>query len=132
LRASPPAPTGVPEALRTQTSRAESLALAGEAARDAGRRDETIDAWLAEAREHAAQRHFDAALDAALRALAIDTGSRRVHLELTRLCFERGWTQQGAERVHALHRLLDLAPSDEIGAALTQLEREFAPTSQAA
>jgi tetratricopeptide (TPR) repeat protein len=126
LRAAPPAPAGVPEALLTPRSRAESLAMAGEEASAAGRRDDAIDSWLAEAREHAGNGHFDAALDAALRALAIDTGSRRVHLELTRLCFERGWTQQGAERVEALQRLLVLAPSDEIGAALTQLAREFA------
>ena len=34
---------------------------------------------------------FDAALDACLRALSLDTGSPRVHLEMTRLYFERGW-----------------------------------------
>ena len=66
----------------TPLSRAETLAIAGEQARDSGQRDAAIDAWLAEAREHAAAQKFDAALDAQMRALALDTGSTRVHLEL--------------------------------------------------
>jgi tetratricopeptide (TPR) repeat protein len=87
LRDSPIASPGVPAEQQTPLTRAETLAIAGEQARDAGQREAAIDAWLAEAREEAAALKFDAALDAALRALALDTGATRVHLALTRLYF---------------------------------------------
>src|SRR5690242_11231906 len=82
-----PAQSSVPAEMLTPLSRAETLAIAGEQARESGNRDAAIDAWLAEAREHAAGQKFDAALDAGMRALSLDTGSPRVHLEITRLYF---------------------------------------------
>lgn len=126
LRSAPPAPAGVPQELLTPLSRAETLAIAGEQARDSGRPDAAVDAWLAEAREHVAGEHFDAALDAAMRALSLDSASARVHLALTRLCFERGWTADGMERVASLRRLLELVPDDDVSAGLDDLERRYA------
>jgi tetratricopeptide (TPR) repeat protein len=126
LRETPRASSRIPPELLTPLTRAETLAIAGEQARDAGEREAAIDAWLAEAREHAHERRFEAALDAALRALSLDTGSPRVHLELTRLYRERGWNDEAAQRSASLRRLLELAPNDEVSAALDDLEREVA------
>jgi len=122
LRGSPAKPAGVPAEMRTPQSRAESLAIAGEQARDAGRRDAAIDAWLEEAREHAAVHHFDAALDAQMRALALDTRSVRVHLELTRLYVERGWQVEAGQRARLMRRLLTLITDDTTSAALDELQ----------
>ena len=74
---------------------------------------------------HAEDHKFDAALDAAMRALSLDTGSARVHLELTRLYFERGWDSEAIQRAGSLRRLLQLAPDREVSAGLDALEREF-------
>jgi tetratricopeptide (TPR) repeat protein len=126
LRASPTETERLPPELMTPLSRAETMAIAGEQARDAGQTDAAIDAFLAEAREHASTNKFDAALDAAMRALALDTGATRIHLELTRLYFERGWDAEAIQRAGALRRLLRLAPNEEVSAGLDQLEREFA------
>jgi tetratricopeptide (TPR) repeat protein len=120
-----PGPT-VPAEMLTPLSRAETLAIAGEQARDAARPAAAIDAWLAEAREHAAAQKYDAALDAAMRALSLDTGSPRVHLELTRIYFERGWDAEAVQRAGSLRRLLQLAPDDTVSAGLDALERDFA------
>jgi len=126
LRESPLTADPVPPELRTPLTRAETLAIAGEQARDFGQRDAAIDAFLAEAREHAAEEKYDAALDAGMRALALDTGSTRVHLGLTRLYFERGWEAEAIQRAGALRRLLQLAPDEEVSSGLDQLEREMA------
>ena len=122
LRESPAAPAGVPAEMRTPLSRAETLAIAGEQAHHAGEREAAIDAWLAEAKVHSDERHFDAALDAVMRALSLDTGSIRVHLELCRLDLERGWQVEAAQRVAALRRLLVLAPDADMSAALDVLD----------
>lgn len=97
---------------------AEAHAVAGEQARVAGHRDAAIDAWLAESREHVRAAHYDAALDACLRALALDSGSTRVHLELVRVYFKRGWYDQAIERALLLDRLLSLNPDPEMGSTL--------------
>jgi tetratricopeptide (TPR) repeat protein len=122
--------TGVPAEMLTPLTRAETLAIAGEQARDNGNRDAAIDAWLAEAREHASTRKFDAALDAAIRALSLDTGSPHVHLELTRIYFERGWDAEAIQRAGALRRLLALAPNPDVSTGLDALESEFAGSAR--
>ncbi|HEY7025371.1 MAG TPA: hypothetical protein VH542_00370 [Steroidobacteraceae bacterium] len=123
-----PAPmqSNVPAEMLTPLSRAETMAIAGEQARASGNTAAAIDAWLAEAREHAAGQRFDAALDAGTRALSLDTGSLPVHLELTRLYFERGWDAEAIQRAGSLRRLLQLAPNPQVSAGLDALEREFA------
>src|SRR4051794_8704786 len=126
LRDGPKSNASVPAEMLTPLSRAETLAIAGEQARDSGQRDAAIDAWLAEAREHADAHKFDAALDAAIRALSLDTGAPRVHLELTRLYFERGWDAEAIQRAGSLRRLLQLAPDEEVSAALDRVESDFA------
>jgi tetratricopeptide (TPR) repeat protein len=97
---------------------AEAHAVAGEQARSAGHKDAAIDAWLAESREHVRLAHYDAALDACLRALALDSGSTRVHLELVRVYFKRGWHDQAVERALLLDRLLSLSPDPDTRAGL--------------
>ena len=110
-----------PAERRTLLTSAESLAIAGEEARDAGRRDAAIDAWLAETREHIAARRYDAALDAALRALSVDPRAARVHLELVRVYRARNWKPLADERLAALGRLLELAPDPMLSEALAAL-----------
>jgi tetratricopeptide (TPR) repeat protein len=122
--------TGIPADLLTPLTRAETMAIAGEQARDGGKNDAAIDAWLAEAREHAGSQKYDAALDAAMRALSLDTGSPRVHLELTRIYFERGWDAEAIERAGALRRLLQLEPNDEFSSGLDTLESEYAGSAR--
>jgi tetratricopeptide (TPR) repeat protein len=126
LRDSPRPLVGVPAELQTPLTSAETLAIAGEQARDAGLNDAAIDAWLAEAREEAAAQKFDAALDSALRALSLETGSIRVHLALTRLYFERGWDAEAQQRAAALRRLLLLTPDERASTELDELQRDFA------
>ena len=53
-----------------------------------------------------------------MRALSLDTGSPRVHLELTRLYFERGWDAEAIQRAGSLRRLLQLSPDADVSAGL--------------
>jgi tetratricopeptide (TPR) repeat protein len=124
-RDGPRAPAAVPSEMLTPMTRAETMAVAGEQARAAGDNDAAIAAWLAEAREHAQAHKFDAALDAAMRALSLNTGSPLVHLELTRIYYERGWEAEAVQRAGSLRRLLQLTPNDEVSSGLDRLEREF-------
>ncbi len=87
-----------------------------------GNTEAAIDAWLSESTEHIAVDHFDAALDACLRALSLNSGSTRVHLALVRVYFQRGWHEQAVERAILLDRLLLMVPN---GANPTEL-RELA------
>ncbi len=100
---------------------AEANAAVGEQARAAGNAAGAIDAWLIEASEHARAGHFDAALDACLRALAVDSGALRVHLEMIRIYFARGWDDRATQRTTLLDRVLTLSPDDELRAALDSL-----------
>lgn len=111
----------------TQMSPADTMHAAGEEALRSGKREAAIDAFLAESTEHAAAGKLDAALDASLGALAVAPGSTRIHLELTRLYFRRGWTDKGVERALLLDRLLGLDPDPEIHAELRRLAAENAP-----
>ena len=105
----------------TPMSAADALHAAGEQAFRAGNTEAAIDAWLAESAEHAAANRLDAALDASLRALSVAPGSPRIHLEMARLYFRRGWVPQGVERALMLDRLLQLDPDPLIEAELRAL-----------
>ena len=106
-----------------QLTGAEALRAAGERALRAGDRPGAIDAWLRESRAHRADLHFDAAIDACLRALSLSSGAPRVHLELADIYFRHGWLDLGAERVRLLDLLLSTedAPDPELHAELTRL-----------
>ena len=66
----------------------KALAIAGEQALDSGQTQAAIDAWLAGGtRARRADRHFDAALDAAPRHWRSITAPSVSHLELTRIYF---------------------------------------------
>ncbi|MEO6351160.1 MAG: tetratricopeptide repeat protein [Candidatus Limnocylindrales bacterium] len=105
----------------TPMSAADAMHAAGEQALQAGNNDAAIDAWLAESAEHASADRLDAALDASLRALSVDPGAPRIHLDLTRLYFKRGWVDKGVERALLLARLLDLDTDLKVEAALRAL-----------
>src|SRR5688572_21337575 len=122
---------GAPAGNATQTPSSDRLMLAGEEARTSHRPSAAIDAWLAESAEHRAAEHYDAALDACLRALSLDSSVARSHLELARVWLARGWTNLAAERVKLLERLLDLQPDAHVSAALRDLAAQMsaAPAS---
>jgi tetratricopeptide (TPR) repeat protein len=107
-------------------SRPETLHLAGEQARQVGRIEAAVDAWLEESRAHSAAGHLDAALDACQQALTLASGSAKVHLEMIRLYFLRGWRDLAVERLLLLDRLLELAPESEVRAEVGRLATEHA------
>jgi tetratricopeptide (TPR) repeat protein len=102
---------------------AEALHAGGERARRAGNRAAAIDAWLRESRAHRADLHFDAAIDACLRALSLSSGEPRVHLELADIYFRHGWRELAEERVRLLDLLLTTEdePDPELRAEITRL-----------
>jgi tetratricopeptide (TPR) repeat protein len=127
LRDAPKTLPSAPAGMHTPWTRAETLAIAGEQARDAGDAASAIDAWLGEARELASAGSFDAALDAALRALALDTGAPRTHLELARIYAQRGWLDHARKHAASLRRLLELAPDESVRPQLDELELQLRP-----
>ncbi len=114
----------------TPMTRADTLHAAAQEAMRSGNTEAAIDAFLAESAEHAAEKHFDAALDAALSALAVEPSSARVHLQMARLYLQRGWTDKGVERALLLDRLLSLEPDQVISAELRELARTNAPADE--
>lgn len=115
----------------TLTPNSDRLMLAGEDARASRRPSAAIDAWLAESAEHRAAEHYDAALDACLRALSLDSSAARSHLELCRVWLARGWNDLAAERVTLLERLLALQPDAHVSAALRDLAAQIAQDTTA-
>jgi len=116
-----PGASGAPAGDATPVSGADNLMATGEQARASGSVSAAVDAWLAESAEHRAAQHHDAALDACLRALALDSSSARTHLEFARIWLERGWAEHARERMQLLGRLLALAPDAQVSAALSSL-----------
>jgi tetratricopeptide (TPR) repeat protein len=114
----------------TPTSNADNLHAAGEMALTQGNRDAAIDAWLAESAEHAAADHLDAALDAALAAVSIAPSAPRIHLQLVRLYFQRGWSEKAVERALLLDRLLSLDPEPGVHDQLRNLAAENTAADQ--
>jgi tetratricopeptide (TPR) repeat protein len=128
-RDAPQSIPSTPAGMHSPWSRAETMAIAGEQAQAAGDTAAAIDAWLDEAREHAAAGSYDAAIDAALRALALDTGAARVHLELARIYAQRGWLDQARAHAASLRRLLELEPDAAVQPALDELELQLRPAA---
>jgi tetratricopeptide (TPR) repeat protein len=104
--------------------RTELLYLAGEKARQAGRLDAAVDAWLEASELHSRAGQLDAALDACQQALTVASSEPRVHLELARVYFLHGWQERAVERLLLLQRLLQLAPQPDVGAALARVAAE--------
>jgi tetratricopeptide (TPR) repeat protein len=125
LRGETPSTAGSPSAEAVPVSGAEAHAIVGEQARAAGNSEAAIDAWLAESADHIADEHFDAALDACLRALSLDSGSARVHVELLRTYFMRGWHEQAVERAILLDRLMTLEPNQAVEKELHELTVQY-------
>ena len=111
-------------------TRADTRRVAADEALRAGQTEAAIDAFLAESAEHAAAKHFDAALDASMSALSVKPSSRRVHLQMTRLYFQRGWTDKGVERALLLDRLLSLDPDPAVAGELRELAASNAASDE--
>jgi tetratricopeptide (TPR) repeat protein len=124
LRTAPEAPRQRGDA--TPMSTADTLHAVGEEALRAGNREAAIDAWLAESADHAADGHLDAALDAVLAAVSVAPSAPRIHLQMVRLYFERGWTGQAVERALLLDRLLTLDPDPSVHEELRRLAAQNA------
>lgn len=120
LRAQPDQEPGAPSG-PLPLAGAEANALAGDRARAAGKNDDAIDAWMVESAEHVRAGHYDAALDACLRALVLDSGALRVHLEMIRVYFARGWDDRATQRTTLLDRILTLNPDLSLRASLDSL-----------
>jgi tetratricopeptide (TPR) repeat protein len=114
----------------TPMSTADTLHAAGEQALIQGKKDAAIDAWLAESAEHAAANHLDAALDAALAAVSIAPNAPRIHLQLARLYFQRGWSDKAVERALLLDRLLNLDPEPTVHEQLRRLAADYSTADQ--
>jgi len=114
----------------TPTSAADNLHAAGQMALTQGNREAAIDAWLAESAEHASANHLNAALDAALAAVSVAPSAPRIHLQLVRLYFQRGWPDKAVERALLLDRLLNLDPEPTVHQQLRSLAAENAATDQ--
>ena len=105
----------------TPMTRADTMRVAADEALRNGQTEAAIDAFLAESAEHAIANHYDAALDASMNALSVNPSAQRVHLQMTRLYFERGWIDKGVERALLLDRLLTLDPDPAIADQLREL-----------
>lgn len=114
----------------TPMSATDTLHTAGQMALTRGDADAAIDAWLAESAEHAAADHLDAALDAALAAVSVAPSAPRIHLQLVRLYFQRGWSDKAIERALLLDRLLSLDPEPTVHDQLRAIAAENAASDQ--
>ncbi len=119
-------PLAPPTAEEAALSGAEALHAAGERALRSDDAAAAVDAWLGESRAHVAAEHLEAAMDACLQALSVASGAPRVHLELARIYFRRGWRGLGAECVRLLDLLLttEPQPDSEMSLAVAQLAAE--------
>jgi tetratricopeptide (TPR) repeat protein len=123
-------PSAFAPADATDMSKADTLHAAGQIALTQGNQDVAIDAWLAESAEHASADHLDAALDAALAAVSIAPSAPRIHLQLVRLYFQRGWSEKAVERALLLDRLLTLDPEPTVHEQLRKLAAQYVAADQ--
>jgi len=103
----------------------EGLLVTAERMVAKGRPEAAITACLGASQRYAAAGQLDAALDTCLRALLADSGSARVHLELSRLYFLRGWHQRAADHLLLLEKLLTLAPNEAVRTEVHALAAKY-------
>ncbi len=103
-----------------------ALAAAAEAADLAGDGPMAADRWLAAAQAYGRSGLGDAALDAALRALALAPAGPDPQLVLVRLYLDRGWLPLAVEKLRLLARLVELtgdsAARDRLCALIAELD----------
>jgi tetratricopeptide (TPR) repeat protein len=104
---------------------AEGLLVTAERMVGKGRRELAIKAWLAAAELYAGAGHLEAALDTCLQALTTDAGSPSVHLELSKLYFQHGWHQRGADHLLLLDKLLSLEPNADVRSGVSELAARY-------
>jgi tetratricopeptide (TPR) repeat protein len=123
LPSPPPAPiVGPPPDTEVLMAEAAELFEAGDAAGAAEK-------MLSAAAVHRAAGRLDAALDVCFQLLAINPGDPRVHLAITNLQLDRGWTPLAREKIDLLVRLTSLtgdtqAEADAHGLAAERLRDE--------
>jgi tetratricopeptide (TPR) repeat protein len=103
----------------------EGLLVSAERMATKGNTQTAIKAWLGAAGRYAAEGRLDAALDTCLRALAVDSGSAPIHLELARLYFLHGWHQRAVDHLLLLDKLLRLEPDEAVRVGLTDLATQY-------
>jgi hypothetical protein len=101
---------------------------------ESGEVDAARDLMLTAVRVHREAGRIDAALDVALNLLSIAPGDPRVHLAITNLQLDRGWTGIATEKIDLLIRLTSLtgdtqAEADVHGLASERLRDDPAPAS---
>jgi tetratricopeptide (TPR) repeat protein len=100
---------------------ANALALAVEAAIDAGDFDEARRRAVLAAAGHRSLGQFHAAIDACYEALAIAPADPEIHLALAELYFDQGWRVLSADKLVLLGRLVRLTGDNATRARLCYL-----------
>jgi tetratricopeptide (TPR) repeat protein len=103
----------------------EERVAEGHGARAAGELDRAAAAFHAAAIGYAAEGHFEAAIDACLRALEARPGAIDVHFTMAHLYLRRGWAELGVQRVMLIDERLDIDADPRRRAALRALARDY-------
>jgi tetratricopeptide (TPR) repeat protein len=103
----------------------EKRVAEGHGARAAGELDHAAAAFHAAAIGYAAEGHFEAAMDACLRALESRPGAIDVHFTMAHLYLSRGWAELGVQRVMLIEERLDIDADPRRRAALRALARDY-------
>jgi tetratricopeptide (TPR) repeat protein len=97
----------------------------GHQARAAGELDRAASAFHAAAIGYAAEDHFEAAIDACLRALEARPGAIDVHFTMAHLYLRRGWAELAVQRVLLIDERLDIDADPRRRSALRALARDY-------
>jgi tetratricopeptide (TPR) repeat protein len=112
-------------AAAAQAEGPERVLISAEEAQRANQPRAAVESYVAAAAGFQQQGQLDAALDACQRALAVWQGAPSVHLQMARIYFQRGWTDQGTERILLLDRLLSLDDDPVIREGVRELARQY-------
>jgi tetratricopeptide (TPR) repeat protein len=103
----------------------EERVAEGHLARAAGELEHAASAFHAAAIGYAAADHFDAAMDACLRALEARPGAIDVHFTMAHLYLSRGWAELGVQRVMLIDERLDIDGDPRRRSALRAMARDY-------
>ena len=103
----------------------EERVAEGHQARAAGELERAAAAFHAAAIGYAGQDHFDAAIDACLRALEARPGAIDVHFTMAHLYLRRGWAELGVQRVRLIDERLAIDADPRRRSALLALARDY-------
>ncbi len=114
---------------RTRVRAADPLPLVAEAeaALDAGDRDAARSRLIEAVRAHRAAEQVDAALDAAIRALALAPLDAELHMALAGIYLDQGWRGLAVDKLALLGRLAVLSDDDDARSRVESLVRARLP-----